>query len=95
MPSTVEERRLKRAARREKQRQGNIGRAAKMHAARMEREESDETPHHAGTTMVTAGICILAVQDGFTGTGAALFTRLSYQRAAGLNTMQAVSRPWN
>jgi uncharacterized protein YecE (DUF72 family) len=44
MPSTVEERRLKRAARREKQRQDNIGRAAKMHAARMEREESDEAP---------------------------------------------------
>ena len=42
-PSTVVERRLKRAARREKQRQDNIGRAAKMHAARIEREESDET----------------------------------------------------
>jgi len=41
MPSTVEERRLKRAARREKQRQDNIGRAAQMHAARIEREESD------------------------------------------------------
>jgi uncharacterized protein YecE (DUF72 family) len=44
MPLTVEERRLKRAARREKQRQDNIGRAAKMHAARMERRESDEAP---------------------------------------------------
>ncbi len=42
IPLTVEERRLKRAARRERQRQGNIGRSAKMHAARMEREESDE-----------------------------------------------------
>jgi uncharacterized protein YecE (DUF72 family) len=39
---TVEERRLKRVARREKQRQGNIGRSAKMHAARMECQESDE-----------------------------------------------------
>ena len=44
IPSTIEERRLKRAARREKQRQDNIGRAAKMHAARIERERSDEAP---------------------------------------------------
>ena len=44
MPSTVEERRLKRAARREKQRQDNLGRAAKMHAARVEFEESNVTP---------------------------------------------------
>ena len=42
MPSTVEEGRLKRAARREKQRQANMGRAAKMHAALLEHEESDE-----------------------------------------------------
>ena len=41
MLPTVEERRLKRAARREKQRQANIGRAAKMHVARIEREESE------------------------------------------------------
>jgi uncharacterized protein YecE (DUF72 family) len=44
MSSTVEERRLKRAARREKQRQDNFGRAVKMHAARVEREESEDTP---------------------------------------------------
>jgi hypothetical protein len=42
MPTPPQERRLKRAARREQQRQANIGRAAKMHAARMEREETDE-----------------------------------------------------
>ncbi len=42
IPSTIEERRLKRAARREKQRRDNVGHAAKMHAARLEREESDE-----------------------------------------------------
>jgi uncharacterized protein YecE (DUF72 family) len=42
MLSTIEERRLKRAARREKQRQDNVGRAAKMHAARIEAEKSVE-----------------------------------------------------
>ena len=36
---TKEERRLKREARREKQRQANIGRARKMHFARLEREK--------------------------------------------------------
>ena len=41
---TIEERRLRRAARRDKQRQDNIGRAAKMHAVRMERNESDAAP---------------------------------------------------
>jgi hypothetical protein len=91
---TVEERRLKRAARREKQRQDNIGRAAKMHAVRTEREEPDEFSP-AGTMMVTAGGSRLAVQDGFTGTGGAIFTRLSYPRATGLNTTQAGSRPWS
>ena len=42
--SSPDERRQRRAARREKQRHDNIGRAAKMHTARMQREESDETP---------------------------------------------------
>src|SRR4030095_12381577 len=37
---TKEERRLRRAARREKQRQANIGRARKMHLARVENERS-------------------------------------------------------
>jgi hypothetical protein len=44
MPERValsrEERRLRRAARREKQRQANIGRARKMHLARVENERS-------------------------------------------------------
>lgn len=44
MLPTVEERRLKRAARREKQRQANIGRAAKMHLARIEGEKSEAGP---------------------------------------------------
>jgi hypothetical protein len=43
MPSTVEERRLKRAERREKQLQANIGRAHKMHLARIERESRQES----------------------------------------------------
>jgi uncharacterized protein YecE (DUF72 family) len=38
LPLTKEERRLRRAARREKQRQANIGRARKMHLARVARE---------------------------------------------------------
>lgn len=40
MLSTIEERLSKQAARREKQRQDNVGRAAKMHAARIEAEKS-------------------------------------------------------
>ena len=40
IPLTKEERRLRRAARREKQRQANIGRARKMHLARVESEKS-------------------------------------------------------
>jgi len=40
VPLTKEERRLKRAARREKQRQANTGRARKMHLARVESERS-------------------------------------------------------
>lgn len=44
MSSTVEEHRLKRNARREKQRQDNLGRAVKMHAARVKREKSEDTP---------------------------------------------------
>ena len=39
-PSTIEERRLRRAARREKQRQANIGRARKMHLARVDRDKT-------------------------------------------------------
>jgi hypothetical protein len=39
IPLTKEERRLKRAERREKQRQANIGRAGKMHLARVESEK--------------------------------------------------------
>jgi len=48
MQTTPEERRLKRAARREKQRQANIGRAAKMHAARREREKREDPPTRPG-----------------------------------------------
>jgi len=44
IPLTKEERRLRRAARRDKQRQANIGRARKMHLARVEREKS-AAPH--------------------------------------------------
>ena len=40
VPLTKEERRLRREARREKQRQANIGRARKMHLARVENERS-------------------------------------------------------
>jgi hypothetical protein len=40
IPLTKEERRLRRAARREKQRQANIGRARKMHLARLEQDKS-------------------------------------------------------
>src|SRR5882757_2929721 len=40
IPLTKEERRLRRAARREKQRQANIGRAKKMHLARVESEKN-------------------------------------------------------
>ena len=40
VPLTKEEQRLRRAARREKQRQANIGRARKMHLARIAREKS-------------------------------------------------------
>jgi uncharacterized protein YecE (DUF72 family) len=40
VPLTTEERRLRRAERREKQRQANIGRARKMHLARVEREKN-------------------------------------------------------
>jgi hypothetical protein len=39
IPLTREERKLRRAARREKQRQANIGRARKMHLARVENEK--------------------------------------------------------
>jgi len=42
VPVTKEERRHRRAARREKQRQANIGRARKMHLARVEREKNGE-----------------------------------------------------
>ena len=44
IPLTKEERRLRRAARREKQRQANIGRARKMHLARVESEKNGQ-PH--------------------------------------------------
>jgi uncharacterized protein YecE (DUF72 family) len=40
IPLTKEERKLRRAARREKQRHANIGRARKMHLARVEKERS-------------------------------------------------------
>jgi hypothetical protein len=40
VPLSREERRLRRAARREKQRQANIGRARKMHLARVGNERS-------------------------------------------------------
>jgi hypothetical protein len=40
VPLTTEERRLRRAERREKQRQANIGRARIMHLARVEREKN-------------------------------------------------------
>ena len=40
VPLTKEERRLRREARREKQRQANIGRARKMHRVRVENERS-------------------------------------------------------
>jgi uncharacterized protein YecE (DUF72 family) len=43
-PITKEERRLKRAAKRDKQRQANIGRARKMHLARIENEKN-RAPH--------------------------------------------------
>src|SRR4029450_2362291 len=42
IPLTKEERRLLRAARREKQRQANIGRARKMHLARVESEKNGD-----------------------------------------------------
>ena len=44
IPLTKEERRLRRAARREKQRQANVGRARKMHLARLEHERSAVPP---------------------------------------------------
>ena len=43
LPRTKEERRLKRAARREKQRQANISRAREMHLARRDREENKDS----------------------------------------------------
>ena len=42
LPLTKEERRLRRAARREKQREANIGRARKMHLARVGSEKNEE-----------------------------------------------------
>jgi len=44
VPLTKEERRLRRAAKRVKQRQANIGRAQKMHLARVERERNADPP---------------------------------------------------
>lgn len=47
-----QERRAKRAARREKQRRENVGRAAKMHAARLEWEPTDEAAARTKPTSV-------------------------------------------
>jgi uncharacterized protein YecE (DUF72 family) len=47
LPLTKEERRLRRAARREKQREVNIGRARRMHLARLEHERSGPAPRPA------------------------------------------------
>ena len=44
---TLEERRARRAERREKQREANIGRAEKMHMARMEYEKQKKSPQNA------------------------------------------------
>jgi uncharacterized protein YecE (DUF72 family) len=46
-PLSKEERRARRAARREKQREANIGRARKMHLARLEMEKTQEFPCRA------------------------------------------------
>jgi uncharacterized protein YecE (DUF72 family) len=43
LPRTKEERRLRRAARREKQRRANIGRAREMHLARLDREKNGDS----------------------------------------------------
>jgi hypothetical protein len=43
IPRKKEERRLRRAARREKQRQANIGRARKMHRARVDSEKNGDS----------------------------------------------------
>ena len=42
IPRTKEERRLRRVARREKQREANIGRARKMHLARLDRKKNQD-----------------------------------------------------
>lgn len=47
LPLTREERKLRRAARREKQRQANVGRARKMHLARRESERNGASPPRA------------------------------------------------
>jgi uncharacterized protein YecE (DUF72 family) len=57
IPLTKEQRRLRRAARREKQRQANIGRAKKMHVARVEHEKSSQSPttHKSITRQIFIG----------------------------------------
>ena len=59
IPLTKEERRLRRAERRDKQRQANIGRARKMHRARVEHDKSENsqppTTHKRKTRQVFIG----------------------------------------
>jgi hypothetical protein len=94
LPRTKEERRLKRAARREKQRQANISRAREMHLARRDREENkDSLPTIARDTKPASFSS--AAQVGSTGIGAAVSILRTCRQTVGSRTMLDASRPWN
>ena len=93
IPLTEEERKLRRAARREKQRQANIGRARKMHVARVEKERSGCSQPLA--IQDEKHQLHVAVQAGFTGIGVARSILRTLQQVVGSRTMRAALKQSN
>ena len=79
---TLEERRERRRLRREKQREDNIGRAAKMHAARLRMEA--ESPEQSARLEVSHSMS--DAQAGVTGNGGIHFMLRSHRKTGSRST---------
>jgi hypothetical protein len=86
---TKEERKAKREARRQKQRENNVLRASKMHKLRLTADAPAQTKNKPQKPLLT----ISAVQDGFTGTGEMPFTPKASRPKTGSPIMPKPSRP--
>ena len=96
MPSTVEmqERKVRREAKRAKQREASITRAGKMHDARLADQSALHLDYHLEFKGERPAI-ILAVPDGFTGIGLVCSIQRTYPVMNGSVIMPANSKPSN